>query len=80
MTAFDGAPVMCVVIIDGEEMNLLTKVGIDLDTNALDDNCIIYPVNLVEDFIIENFELDKRFPGGPVCRYKHRRSMYGWIQ
>ena len=72
VTAFDGTPVMCVVIIDGKERNLLTEVGIDLDTVTLDGNGkdLVYPANLDEDFIINNFGHGKRFPGGPVCRYK----------
>ena len=59
----DGNPLMCVLIIQGKDPNLLVETGIDVTINP-DGN------HEYMDFFFNNNNGDgKYFPGGPVCKY-----------
>ena len=63
LTAFDGTPVMCIVIIQGTKKSPLNMTGLDLfaeiDGSVTDS-----------DFFEKNSGPGKMYPGGPKCKYK----------
>ena len=73
LTSLDGKPVMCVLIIQGKEPNLLVETGIDVTINP-DGK----PDDM--DFFFNNSGEGKYFPGGPVCEYRGKKvpAMIRW--
>ena len=63
LTSLDGQPVMCIVIIQGSQVNRSAEVGIDISIEPEGD-----PED--PDFFLKNSGPGKYFPGGPVCHFR----------
>ena len=63
MTAFDGTPVMCVVIFEGKNNVPLYETGMDVFVK-------VNGVATDDDFFKNNSGPGKMYPGGPTCHYK----------
>ena len=63
LTSLNGQPVMCIVIIQGCQMNRSAEVGIDISIEPQGD-----PED--PDFFLKNSGPGKYFPGGPVCHFR----------
>lgn len=63
LTALNGEPVMCIIIIEGKERKIEVEMGLDYSVpwdGSPDD----------ADFILKNTGPGKRFPGGPTCHFR----------
>jgi hypothetical protein len=60
VTAFTGEPVLCVVIVEGENRNLLVETGVVLDAQEEIDD-------VVDIDLLATMQMNKeKFPGGPT--------------
>ena len=75
LTSLDGQPVMCIVIIQGTQVNRSAEVGIDISIEPQGD-----PED--PDFFLKNSGPGKYFPGGPVCHFKGKNipPMVRWSE
>jgi hypothetical protein len=66
LTLLNGEPLMCVIIIDSKQHNVLVETGIDLESrekkNRSDEDELEYFLN--------NLGENKQYPGGPSCTYQ----------
>lgn len=70
LTNLSGQPIMCVVIFEGKERNLMMESVIDPFHSMYDE--YMHTTNSAssyEDFV-GNFGPGKLFPGGPVCKFE----------
>ncbi len=68
LTALDGTPVLCVLILQGMKRNLSVETGIDITVN---------PVGKTEDgdtYFFNNTGTGKYFPGPTVCQFCGKTS------
>ena len=77
LTALDGNPVICVVIVQGKKRDILVEAGIDLEYIIDDDNDDIqYAINdnelSVEEFnkLLKHLGANNKHPGGPTCKFR----------
>jgi len=63
LTAFDGSPVMCIVIFSGNKLVPLYETRMDQFTNVED-------LASEEDYFNKNSGPGKLYPGGPICTFK----------
>ena len=71
VTNMIGDPIMCVVIFEGKERNILMESGID----PMHPKCDSFDWDSFDaennyDIFMENFGTGKLFPGGPVCEFE----------
>jgi hypothetical protein len=67
LTLLNGDALMCVVIVEGKQHNLLVEAGLDTEveeiTTAEDES--------EHDHFLNNMGTNKKYPGGPSCTYKN---------
>jgi hypothetical protein len=64
LTTLDGNPLMCVVIIEGKQRNLLVESGIDLEAIEINNEN-----ESQHDHYLNNLGHGKKYPTGPSCTY-----------
>ena len=66
LIAFNGEPVMCILILEGKGPNPSIEAGIDIriSPNGSDSD---------PDFILKNCGNGKYFPGGPECTFRGKK-------
>jgi hypothetical protein len=71
LTALNGLPVMCVVVIDSVKENPLVRTGVD--TNCLNINVETHQGDDEFSFFERNLGEEKLYPGGPSCMFKGKK-------
>jgi hypothetical protein len=71
LTALNGQPVMCVVIIDSAKENSLVRTGVD--TGCKNINVETHQSDDEFSFFERNLGKDKLYPGGPTCTFKSKK-------
>jgi len=66
LTALDGSPVMCILIIQGKRKDLAVETGIDIRVTPDGD------ANDGDTYFFTNSGLGKYFPGPPTCRFRNK--------
>ena len=78
VTALDGSPVLCVVILTGKKMELPKVSGVDWSAIDLNEQYDIKDGDEIK-FWHENRGDGKLFPNGPVCSFKGRKHHLLWL-
>jgi hypothetical protein len=70
LTALDGQPVMCVIIIDSKKRDLLVETGVDTECARVDNSVCTNDDEF--SYLERNLGTDSQYPGGPVCNFKNK--------
>jgi hypothetical protein len=68
LTLLSGPPLMCVIIVDGKQDDLLVRTGVDVE-------CDTFHATMEEgedsyDLLYKNMGKGHQYPGGPSCEYE----------
>jgi hypothetical protein len=69
LTLLSGEPLMCVIIVDSKQEDLLVRTGVDYSCQEVQESSS--NENQDEyDYLINNLGKGKQYPGGPSCFYE----------